>query len=231
MPNHVTTRCRVVGTAAEIERFKALAITEDDGRPSFNFRRIIPMPQEIEATMGEVGGVDMAVSLLIAKASGAAPYATLGLYNHEIAFVRREAGLPDDASIERVAETFLEKHPDLEGMAKRRLSAILATGYAYWYTWCIEKWGTKWGAYEFRVIEDGDDYVFIFETAWSFPTPIFTRLADVFPSLRFHCATFDEGSNFAGVGWFNPLEDEHEFTIGEATDEIYELAYGRPVDA
>ncbi len=231
MPNHVTTRCRVVGPASEIDRFKKLAITEDDGRSIFDFRRIIPMPQEIEETTGEVGGVDLAVSLMIAKATGAAPFATLGLYDHEVAYVRREAGLPHDAHIERVAEKFLKKHSDLAVMAKRRLIAIAATGYAYWYTWCIANWGTKWGAYEFALISEGEDFIFSFDTAWDFPTPIFDRLADTFPLLRFHCATFDEGSNFAGIGWFNPADGETKFAIGEATDEIYELAYGRPVDA
>ena len=46
-------------------------------------------------------------------------------------------------------------------------------------------------------------YEFAFDTSTDFPTPVFERLADIFPSLAFHCeciACFDE---FMGFGWFN----------------------------
>ena len=39
--------------------------------------------------------------------------------------------------------------------------------------------------------------------AWGFPNPIFEKLAEMFPSLRFECTCFDESWDFAGHGAFN----------------------------
>jgi|TARA_R110001592_G_scaffold125249_1_gene334783 hypothetical protein len=38
-------------------------------------------------------------------------------------------------------------------------------GYTNWYDWCCSVWGTKWGAYDPYINEEGDEYSF--STAWS----------------------------------------------------------------
>jgi len=71
---------------------------------------------------------------------------------------------------------------------------IETTGYAYWYDWAPEKWGTKWNAYSQEVIEP---HLISFETAWSCPVPVLTALAVKFPEVEFVCQFADEdiGSN------------------------------------
>jgi hypothetical protein len=64
---------------------------------------------------------------------------------------------------------------------------------------------------------------FRFDTAWDFPTPVFEKLAEMFPTLCFRCVCFDEMSNFAGRGAFN---GEPPFEYMEATDELFEAVYG-----
>ena len=104
--------------------------------------------------------------------------------------------------------------------------ALSETGHLNWYEWNTANWGTKWGAYAFERIDDAS---FSFETAWSFPTPIFRRLAADWPTLRFDVECFDEGWCFAGMGQFNGLDNYVEVSSPQETPEIlalYERVYG-----
>lgn len=76
-----------------------------------------------------------------------------------------------------------------------------------WYDWSVEHWGTKWNSYNYynheimsvAELEDGNDYVMGFETAWSQPEPVITKLSEMFPELTINHLYFDEFDNFAGV--------------------------------
>jgi hypothetical protein len=56
-----------------------------------------------------------------------------------------------------------------------------------------------------------------------FPTPIFEKLAEMFSTLRFDCACFDEMWNFVGQGAFN---GDPPFGFSEPTDEFVKAVYG-----
>lgn len=102
------------------------------------------------------------------------------------------------------------------------------TGFSNWYDWAIAKWGTKWGAYDYEERERDDGrFVFKFETAWSFPRPVFEALADLHPRLIFDLVTYDEGDIFGGEGQFNGRND---FCVTKelATPEMYKRVYGEP---
>ena len=46
-----------------------------------------------------------------------------------------------------------------------------------WYKWHINKWNTKWGAYD-GYTNIGKTYIlFVFNTAWAAPIPIYSKLA------------------------------------------------------
>lgn len=78
------------------------------------------------------------------------------------------------------------------------------------YDWRVANWGTKWDAdcFDVNLHSDGTLSV-VFDTAWSPPLGVMTRLAERFPSLRFRlfyeeggmaftgCATFDDGRMIA----------------------------------
>lgn len=85
--------------------------------------------------------------------------------------------------------------------------------------------GHEVGAYDYEELS-ADPFIFRFETASHFPMPIFDRLAEMFPSLGFHCACYDGDGGEAGEGWFNPPPGERAFVMGAATDELYERVYG-----
>jgi hypothetical protein len=55
-----------------------------------------------------------------------------------------------------------------------------------WYEWSVEHWGTKWNSCYAQVTENGDGSVHVqFDTAWTFPFPIFEKVAADFPTLIF----------------------------------------------
>lgn len=127
--------------------------------------------------------------------------------------------------ISEVAKAYLAKHPEYEERGRARLNCILETGFADWYAWSIENWGTKWDSFRYREVA-ADPFAFRFETAWSFPTPIFEALAAKYPTLTFDVMAFDEGWNFACEGQFGS-EVRKPFETVEATDELYEAVYGQ----
>lgn len=48
-----------------------------------------------------------------------------------------------------------------------------------WYRWSIDNWDTKWNAYEVDIeVNDKDNLIVYFFTAWSAPTSIFLKVRD-----------------------------------------------------
>jgi len=65
--------------------------------------------------------------------------------------------------------------------------------------WCCENWGTKWNSCNASLDwEDEDDVGFIFDTAWSAPTPIAVNLKRMFKGISFRWFYRDEGDMFCG---------------------------------
>lgn len=237
MPNHVTSRCVITGPAADVARFRERMIVTKmeepqeswraDRKPqpytTFDFDAIIPMPEVLrraeDSTAAEEG-----MALITARGERGAPFATYGLYDARIAWIRAEAGLPANTAISAVAAAFLKKHPRWEEAGKARMQALTETGFASWYPWSIANWGTKWGAYSFSLVAD-EPLSIKFDTAWNFPTPVFEALTVAFPTLTFDCICFDEGWNFAGEGVFAAAGTT--FRKVKATDAMYERVYLR----
>lgn len=221
MPNHVTTICTVTGPATYVAMFSAAHIVpRPDGKgPHFDFRTIVPVPASIDATAehrkcGDVGIEMAAIAILLGTRNDfkAFPYS----------YPQHKARYGDTAK--DVVNALAKDGGDALEFGKRALRAAAETGHAGWYEWNIENWGTKWGAYGYepRPSKPGK-LVFKFETAWSFPEPIFRKLAAMYPGLVFAVRSFDEGWNFACTGEFNGAND---YDTVEATKELYGEVYG-----
>lgn len=86
---------------------------------------------------------------------------------------------------------------DSNGKAdEAHLANIAKHGHPDWYTWSIEKWGTKWNAYSAIAgkCRDGEGWLH-FETAWSPPLPVLDALAAKFPQSRMRLIWCDEGDD------------------------------------
>ena len=68
-----------------------------------------------------------------------------------------------------------------------------------WYHWCIENWGTKWEA-DMHGIEYEDDEILAltFNTAWSPPEGVISKLRDMFADVTFQCFYDEPGCEVAG---------------------------------
>lgn len=222
MPNHVTTVCTVHGDNNEVARFAAKMLRDDDGESCFDFNQILPMPEAAKETEeGSVGNLGQKLVMVAERL----PH-NERLTPSDIDYIRKRTGLYDQP-IEDVAKVFLQKNPEYDARGRLRNRCRILTGFSSWYDWALANWGTKWNSYSLTMREKSP-LSFEFNTAWSFPSPVFEALAHEFPHLRFECICFDEGWNFAGHGFFNPSEDDMPFHECEATNELYEAVYGVP---
>lgn len=232
MPNHVTTICTVTGIDQILNIFASshfpLSEEKDEAKrsPHFDFRTVIPMPQSIKNTIRDF--CDPIVPEDRNVGDGAIEEYAISLMSNRRTFIlNRPAWIPADVKKHGDFITWMDRtNPRVGFWARRSLIAAAETGSAGWYEWSIENWATKWGGYDYELrSREPGKLVFKFETAWSFPEPIFRKLAEMYPALVFAVVSYDEGSNFACSGEFNGKND---YVCGKATPELYEAVYGSP---
>ena len=105
----------------------------------------------------------------------------------------------------------------LEAQEKANLEAH---GYATWYDYCVNEWGTKWdvggddGTY--NDIEGG--IIVSFDSAWAPPTNAYEKLHEM--GFKILAMYYEPGMAFAGV-WEDGIDDYYEYG-GMNSDEIEE---------
>ena len=68
-----------------------------------------------------------------------------------------------------------------------------------WYHWCVENWDTKWEPDMLGIeVQDYDTLEITFNTAWSPPEGVMTKLREKFPELSFQCFYDEPGMESAG---------------------------------
>lgn len=251
MPNHVTHRIVVSGPPSQISRFRQLAILDKmTERPThwsadreftpepyttFDFNAFITMPECLRDSTEDTDG-ELGVKMIIARSYTLSQMSDLGIFaaeqwiNHYV-----DEGVYADR-LQKLATLYLAKHPEIEEAGRAQLRRLAESGYTSWYPWSIAKWGTKWGAYSFTMIDEGADSLeFKFDTAWSPPIPVFEKMAENFPLLLFRIVSFDEGWNFACEGYYGNGVPSDELPAYETSREdhdtmarLFEEVYGYP---
>lgn len=220
MPNHITTICTVAGPNHVLASFveKHIVKRPDEDR-RFDFDTVTPRPTVLDNI--ESGGDDAALGM--AALVGDVVWTDFTRFR----WIPRAllAGPPYQHAHQVRAWLEAEK-PEFLAKGRKALAAIVETGYPSWYEWSIANWGTKWNAYDYDERSRGDGrFVFKFNTAWSFPEPVFRKLATLYPTLVFAVIAFDEGGNFGCEGEFNGADD-YRCEAALATPELYERVYG-----
>lgn len=224
MPNNVTTRCGVSGPKVDLDRFFEAHVQKPQGENQvcFDFETIIPIPECIRNTEASSNAEEGLFALLgVSRATQSNKFGPRTMEE----YLRASGWYQQGVRTQEELRTWLEENrPRSLAAGRAAVKAIEETGCRDWYDWKIQNWGTSGTSYSFT---QGRPEEFCFVTAWSFPTPIFKKLIELFPTLSFHCYTYDEGSCFAGEGVFQAgteIPDMH----GEATKELYEIVYERP---
>jgi len=80
-----------------------------------------------------------------------------------------------------------------------------------WYHWNIQNWGTKWDASDATIENETDkEITFRFDTAWSSPAPVFLKVSEQYPELKFNLE-YEEEQGWGGkVSYQNGVETEIE---------------------
>jgi len=168
MPNWCYINFTVSGPAEEISRFReAVRSVDDSGETAVDFNMLVQMPSELHDT----------------TADGTAYEVYHG--NPERILGRRWVKELGIETVEQLREHF-DADPQRRAIADQWKANIEKYGAPTWYEWSVEHWGTKWNACHPKVTENGDGSVHVqFDTAWTFPFPIFEKVAADFPTLIF----------------------------------------------
>jgi hypothetical protein len=94
-------------------------------------------------------------------------------------------------------------------------------GYSDWYTWRVNKWGTKWDVCESDIYENSDtEFMVVFDSAWAPPVNWLEHIAPQFPELKFKMAFSEPGMGFCGQAtWSADMGYQLEETELEWQDE------------
>lgn len=99
----------------------------------------------------------------------------------------------------------------LADMGKSLLEIKEKYGFDNWYDWRIANWGTKWNACDTEYDEESEQIKF--DTAWSIPYPIITKIAQDNPTVNF------DGYSEEETGWFDEYKAENGNILVTASGE------------
>lgn len=180
MPNYVNTIINLHGKNEDIKNVLSLVKSDDN---DFDFNRIIPMPESlnIEASSGAEIGLFAVISddftkpfEDVEKIIDSNPAYKKFLHNMFVSF--RELYERDKKWwYDEKQSEFVKRNRDLGLKSKNNLDNF---GYANWYDWCINNWGTKWNSFNAN-IELGYSVIVSFSTVWDCPYRILEKFADI----------------------------------------------------
>lgn len=90
---------------------------------------------------------------------------------------------------------------------KARINKNVVDGYnSGGYEWCIDNWGTKWGIYDTKLVEENlkendknTNYLqYVFYTAWTPAIKIIKAMGERFPTLKFELNYSESGEGYEG---------------------------------
>ena len=181
---------------------------------AMDFNKIIPMPPSLMIESGSLSSLSLRAEI----------YARDGIVSDDLQNcfeINRKEGESIPAFLQRMEK---EKRID-PSLGKKAYENKKKYGHADWYSWSIDRWGTKWNAMDSKREENR----LIFDTAWSAPEPVMIRLAAMFPEIRITHIWADEdaGSNCGKTIYRGGKLDEFLPLYGsEEAYGIYEECWG-----
>jgi hypothetical protein len=90
-------------------------------------------------------------------------------------------------------------------------------GYANWYDWCVNEWGTKWDVGGSSGIQTWDDHelVVYFDSAWSPPIAAYEKLLDL--GFTVYATYYEPGCAYAGI-FEDGLDDYYDLSDLDSGD-------------
>lgn len=109
----------------------------------------------------------------------------------------------NDPSNERwTIELWEEERAEHDALVKRAVQAYAETGYADWYSWANNEWGTKWSmdvtGYTYDVDRDPEAIHISGNTAWAPPIALLEKISQKF-GVKVSLTYFEAGMDFIGA--------------------------------
>lgn len=232
MPNHVTNILHFSGEQKEIDRLMHYVQVKNEAYGSFDFNKVIPMPDSLNVESGgsQYDALDVYFSAInpdnedmgVEKVSKETfdKYLKMAMTGRRFAFREINAKLTYEKVCELSKVFFKEADSghrdyyvikdDIFLLGKTVFENIREYGCADWYSWSCDKWGTKWNAYDY-VEQDPGSCEIRFNTAWSAPHPVIQKLSRMFPLVGIHHEWADEdfGNNCGYVDYFAGEGEPH----------------------
>lgn len=99
-------------------------------------------------------------------------------------------------------ELWEEERAEHDALVKRAVQAYAETGYADWYTWANNEWGTKWSmdvvSYTYDVDRDPEAIHISGNTAWAPPIALLEKVSQKF-GVKVSIAYVEEGMDYVGA--------------------------------
>lgn len=222
MPNHITNLLTFSGKTKDIEKLrKAIrpdtdsetAEEAEEGGQIIDFNKIIPMPKSLNITSGTTADYGLAV-YLFQKQKNASKLLEILSYPWA-----KSEGI---TTPEAMAKYLIDKGSANLEEGEKAFDNQIMYGHKDWYSWAVDKWGTKWNAYSQS--EDGLEKI-AFDTAWSTPEPVIRKLSEMFPTviITLRYADEDFGHNCGELTFLKGHMIDHNIPDG-ASMEAYIIA-------
>lgn len=211
MPNWVLTNVTVSGNGPNLQKFLD-RFREPDGSIDFKLDKVIPMPKDLnetESSYAEIGAVYVWLTEHPGELPPAGLLKTKCVYN-TFAELCETCKAHYEGASKSVRQQMIKD-------GRKGIDSCIKYGAFSWYDWCCNNWGTKWDVSDEAYVQEPlnpdakEDFVFLsFQTAWSFPAPVFVELSKLYPELSFSGEYADEdyGANCAA---FTAKNGEIEF--------------------
>ena len=205
MPNWTYNRIKCKKSIGD----KILTITENGY--SFDFNKLIPMPDDLKLDAGSIEGDSIAcyylslnddekyklIKLLKSKeASYCHNY--WNKYKNDIKELENNPKKLNDKinNFNGLFDFDKEKQfTSINELGKQYIENIKNYNFPQWYDWCVENWGTKWNVeddIDVNYDKNIDEYDISFQTAWSVPTGIVERYSELCDDDEFYWEYEDE---------------------------------------
>lgn len=188
---------------------------------SFDFNKLIKMPEELNIESGSMGQNGLIYLYLkstddLEKIKINNAYKSCNLFFNDI-YRESRFGQMEDNPAEFEKESYFKESIEL---GKKYLSNYERYGYCTWYNWCVDNWGTKWNVYDDVDVEiDSDNECIItFNTAWSPPRGIIEEYSKLCSDDEFDWEY--ENEDFDGYHVLRKINDEIFDTIIEQDEDI-----------
>jgi hypothetical protein len=112
--------------------------------------------------------------------------------------------------------------PEQIKLHEQTMHNLSTYGYANWYDWCVNEWGTKWdvgGEGDQATVHSPNSISMNFDSAWAPPVPAMQKFQDL--GFRVKLVYWESGMCFAGL--FDENGDDYIEYSDMTADELAEV--------